>query len=292
MTFLKLAPAAAFVVVAACAGNPLGTGGGGDPVDQGDVPPEIRENLSAISYNPDTDTLLVTLDNPGASPLQAPFVRTPGLDVPGYDAYTYQESGLLRSHLALVAENARGNLFAAAVSDGGQFNYRFGGGSYARVDTFRRPASGAFSYSGSYAGVFVPGTGSNPALPDELESGTPFRVTGDILMTGSFTSDIVEGGVTNRVVLDDSGAGVLALTPITLKNTEIDGNGRFLGDVEFAGSPGQSIGEYGGLFGGIDATDVAGALVINPVEGEDGIWEFGVFNIARCGTAGAGAFCP
>lgn len=291
MMIRKLVAPLALSLVAACDGNPLGTGGGPGPVDQGEIPTEIAQNLSAISYNAGNDTLVVTIDSP-ASLVDVQFVRTASLDVPGYDAYVYQETGLLRSHLALVAQNARGNLFAAAVSDGGQFNYRFGGGSYARVDTFTRPSSGAFSYSGTYAGVFVPGEGSNPALPDELESGTPYRVTGDILMTGGFGTNQVEGGVTNRVVLDDAGGVALTLAPITLKNTDIDNDGRFLGDVELTGDPGNVLGDYGGLFGGLDASDVAGALVINPIDGEDGIWEFGVFNIARCGTAGAGGFCP
>lgn len=296
MKMKHLAPLA-LVLLAACGGNPIGAGNGGGGGDGGgpdpvtDVPVEVAANLKAISYDPVGDTLTISLDNPGASPLNAQFTRTPGLDVNGYDAYVYQETGLLRSHLALVKENARGNLQAAAVSDGGQFNYRFGGGSFVRIDTYTQPTTGVFSYTGSYAGVFVPGNSASPALPDSFEPITPYRVAGDILVNGSFTTNIVEGGVTGRQVLDDNGNAVLDLTDIVLKNTTIDSDGRFLGDVEFTGEPGTSIGNYAGAFGGAGATDVAGALLINPISGESGIWEFGVWNLPACGTAGEGPLC-
>ena len=135
---IKLVAPLALLLLAACDGNPLGTGVVVPPVpctvdcpppDVNGVPAAVAANLKAISYDPSNGgTLTVSLDNPGASPLNATFVRNAALDVDGYQAFTYQETGLLRSHLALVAEYARGNLQAAAVSDGGQFNYRFGGG--------------------------------------------------------------------------------------------------------------------------------------------------------------------
>lgn len=293
MKMKLLAPLALFLL-AACDGNPLGAGNGGgtpDPDPVTDVPVEVAANLKAISYDAAGDTLTISLDNPGASPLNAQFTRTPSLDVNGYDAYVYQETGLLRSHLALVKENARGNLQASAVSDGGQFNYRFGGGSFVRIDTYTQPTTGVFSYTGSYAGVFVPGSRPSPALPDSFQPTTPYRVQGDILLNGSFTTDIVEGGITGRQVLDDGGVAVIDLADVVLRNSTIDSDGRFLGEVEFDGAPGQSIGNYAGAFGGDGATDVAGALLINPIEGENGIWEFGVWNLPACGTAGEGPLC-
>lgn len=41
----------------------------------------------------------------------------------------------------------------------------------------------------------------------------------------------------------------------------------------------------------IDATDVAGVLVFNPIEGQSGVWEYGTFNLPRCDLAGASPIC-
>ena len=46
-----------------------------------------------------------------------------------------------------------------------------------------------------------------------------------------------------------------------------------------------------GLFGGRGATDVGGTLVINPIAGQNGIWEYGAFTLPRCDTAGASPLC-
>ena len=307
---MKRAAPLALVLLAACSGNPLGVtdpGGGGDPGTSSAVPAAIAVNLKAIAYNPTANgglgSLSVTLDGVDASPVVATFVRNAALDVNGYRAYTYQESGLQRSHLALVAENARGNLQAEAVSDGGQFGHHFGGGNYARIDTYSQPSTGLFSYTGSYAGVFVPGAATTPGLPPALQPSLPYRVEGDVLINGSFADARVNGGVTNRKVIDDTGATLLLLESLNLVPTAIASDGRFLGDVELHGdvrdSAGnltapqtpQAAGKYGGLFGGLQATDVAGALVINPIRAQNDIFEYGTFNLPRCGTAGAGPLC-
>jgi hypothetical protein len=264
------------------------------------VPVEVAKNLRAINYDPTgPGTLKVNMDGLTASPLVATFVRAPKLDIAGYRAFTYQETGLQRSHLALVSENARGNLEAGVVADGGQFNRHFGGGHFARVDTFTRPTvragveTGQFSYAGTYAGVFLPGdlSTTSPQLPDGLQPNVPLRTQGDALINANFANDLVNGGVANRVLLDDKGAQIAQLDGITFPATAIDSNGQFLGDVEFQGKPGTSIGDVGGIFGGTGASDVAGVIVINPISGNGDIWEYGVFNLPRCDLAGASPIC-
>ncbi|MGB8812482.1 MAG: hypothetical protein WCC57_04795 [Paracoccaceae bacterium] len=303
------------LALGACSGNPFtvvpddggGTGGGGT-TDSG-VPDAIAKNLRAITYNPaGQGTLSVNMSSEQSSPQTVNFVRDATRDIPGYRAFTYQETGLTRKHLAFVADNARGNLRAAAVGDGGQFNIQHGGGSYERIGVYSKPTvgvpveNGQFSYAGTYAGVFVSSPGTHPTLPDGLQPGTPLGVRGDALITGNFANDLVEGGVDNRYLLTTSGAiidfnrdGRITvedqLAGVTFRETAINADGQFLGEVEFEGKPGQAIGNYGGLFGGTGATDVAGAIVINPIEGESGIWEYGVFNLPRCDLAGASALC-
>ncbi len=296
---------AALLLLAACGGNPWQDtdGGGGDGDGDGDsdtatsVPDEVKVNLRSINYDPSGNgTLRVNLQGLQSSSAQVAFKRDASRDVGGYRAFTYQETGLQRKYLALVRDNARGNLRVMAVADGGQFNRHFGGTTFARIDTFTRPninsgtENGQFSYAGSYAGIFVPGEPANTNLPSSLRPNQPASVSGNALINANFANDLVNGGVTNRWVVDSNGNRVLQLENIAFPSTKINAGGRFVGDVEFAGKDG-AIGTVAGLFGGRGATDIAGTLVINPIEGEDGIWEYGVFTLPRCDTAGASPLC-
>jgi hypothetical protein len=305
----------AAALVSACSGNPFepgggggGGGGGGDGDSSVVVPEEVTRNLRAISFDTDADggqgRLVVDLDGLVASSQSVAFVRTPALDLEGYSAFVYQETLLQRAYLALVAENARGTLEAYAVADGGNFNTHVGGASFKRMqmDLYSPPdtdddstpevETGQFSYVGSYAGVFVPGIPTANSLPDDLEPARPLRVEGVIQINANFANARIEGGISDRVLLDDAGAPVSGVTldSLALRSTAIDDNGQFLGEVEIAGSPGRSVGDFAGLFGGAGATDVAGVLVINPLS-DTGIWEYGAFNLPRCDLAGSSPLC-
>lgn len=293
---------AALLLLAACGGSPWVATDDDDDDGTTDsttaVPAAVKVNLRSMTYNPDNGgTLKVNLKGLQSSPAQVTFTRDSTRDVGGYRAFTYQETGLQRKYLALVRDNARGNLRVMAVADGGQFNRHFGGTTFARIDAFTRPnvssgtEEGQFSYAGTYAGVFVPGEPANTTLPTSLQPNQPATVTGSALINANFANDQVNGGVTNRWVLDSSGNRVLRLENIAFPATEINAGGRFVGDVEFSGEPDASIGTVAGLFGGRGATDIAGTLVINPISGEDNIWEYGVFTLPRCDTAGASPLC-
>ena len=302
MAHLKTA-LCALTLLAGCSGNPIdygSGGGGGGGTDDPETPAVVAGDLRAITFNPSgAGTLTVDMNGLVASGQTADFVRRTNLDIAGYRAFTYQETGLQRTHLALVSVNARGTLEAGVVADGGQFNRRFGGGNFSRIDSFSRPTvregveTGQFSYAGTYAGVFVAAGDSitSPQLPPGLAPGVPLRVRGTALINANFANDLVNGGVENRVILSDTGTVVLNLDAITFPSMEIDDSGGFLGPVEFDGEPYQSIGDVAGEFGGTGASDVAGVLIINPIPGNDSLWEYGVFNLPRCDLAGASPIC-
>ncbi|MDT8854317.1 hypothetical protein RNZ50_04540 [Paracoccaceae bacterium Fryx2] len=302
----------ALLLLAACGGNPLGPNDPVGPVDPDDpmaVPEEVAVNLRSITYNPaGAGTLSVNMFGLTGSAQTVDFVRSKSLDIDGYQAFTYQETGLQRSHLAFVADSLRGNLRAGVVADGGQFNQHYGGGTYSRIDVYTPPVvrpgkeTGQFSYAGTYAGVFLPGPATHPSLPPGLQPYQPMRVKGETLINANFANNQVNGGVENRWLLDDRGRridmnadGVLDATDqleaIVFRANTIDENGMFLGNVEFSGEPDSQIGSYGGMFGGEGASDIAGAIVLNPIPGETGIWEYGVFNLPRCDLAGASPLC-
>lgn len=324
----------AAALLVACGGNPFttaGGGGGGGGTPALAVDPKVARDLNSASYNgTDLRINLTGLISSGPSTL---FVRAPSLDItsagngqPNYLAFTYQETALQRSYVAFVATNQRGNLLAVQASDGGQFNEHNDGGYVTRTGTYTRPApvegveTGQFSYIGNYAGLFVPGFTDDLIRPPNLRPAAPIRVQGIAQINvrfenGTTRSGLVEGQVTNRILLDDTGARITSLsfssgTTVDFTDQQVypdlvlrgkvdkneiggvvDTNGRFLGDVEYYGSPNSPVGNYGGLFGGLDASDVAGVLWVNPVRGNNGLWEHGVFNLPRCDQAGAASLC-
>ncbi|MEO6299378.1 MAG: hypothetical protein ABIO62_07085, partial [Paracoccaceae bacterium] len=185
-------PLIALLLLAACGGNPFTTtpidgGGGGDTGLA--VPAAVSKDLRSITYTENGGgKLTVDMNGLVASGHSATFVRDASLDIGGYQAFTYQETGLQRSYLAFVATNSRGNLLATAVADGGQFNNHFGGANFARISVYQKPVvkdgveTGQFSYAGDYAGVLTVGQAANPNLPPGLTPNGSYRVSGDTLL--------------------------------------------------------------------------------------------------------------
>ena len=305
----------AFLLLSACGGNPFGTtvggDGGGGGTDDLTVPASVAEDLRSITYSPvGAGTLSIDLNGLVASGTVAAFVRDASRDVNGYQAFSYQETGLQRSYLAFVATNARSTLLAVSVSDGGQFNRHFGGATFARVALYQAPVviagkeTGQFSYAGGYAGVLTVGVSADPNLPAGLAPIGTYRVEGDTLINANFANSLINGGIDNRSVLDNAGNkvdvtgdGVVdvndQLPAVAMVSSPINASGAFTGNVEVFGppdAPQSAVGTYAGLFGGIGATDVAGVIVINPF-GSNSPKEYGVFNLPRCDLAGASPLC-
>lgn len=310
-------------------GTDGGTGGGTDGGTTGTDFTPATGDMRAFRFS--GGVLEIDMQGVSSSGSFGEFVRRPSMDIaspgpglPGLLAYEFQETALTRSYLAYVATNARNSIVATASADGGQFNERNGGGGWLRTDVYTRPTvpsgttgtpgpeTGTFSYIGSYAGVFVPGPAEpgNPR-PSSLQPGEPWGVRGTIQInaqfepSGSTNAEVVEGGITNRQLFDRDGNQITSiivdttvigdneplLDDLVLRETTIDSTGQFLGDVEFNGKPNTSIGKYAGAFAGTGASDVAGILLINPITNQNGIWEFGTFNLPRCDLAGAAPLC-
>ena len=250
------------------------------------IPAVLSNNLSAATYDAGNQTLTVELSSLDASPFTATYQRNPAFDVAGngttldYEGYDVKETTLQRHFVALFARNPRQNLIAGAVSDGGQFNRFFNGATYAQVDVYSQPTSGLASYTGSYAGLVTNNGG--------IAGDPPIRTSGDVLLNADFTNLTVNGAITNRVDLDGFG---LPLVDLALTVTPIASGGSFLGDVEYIGNPNQKAGDFGGIFGGLQASDVAGVLVFHPINYDTKITETGVF-ILPCVIPGSGVACP
>lgn len=94
---------AAMMLLAACGGSPWveddGSGNGGGDGGGSDtstaVPDAVKVNLRSIAYNPaNGGTLQVNLQGLQSSPQAVKFKRDSSLDIQGYRAFTYQETGI------------------------------------------------------------------------------------------------------------------------------------------------------------------------------------------------------
>ena len=276
-----------------------GGGGGGGGLTQNPIPEELAKNLHQIAYDPAAGTLTVEMTALDGPDVLATYTRNAALDVPGYSAYTVQDDPLDRMFIALVTASNRGTVRAAAVGDGGQFNRFYNGGYYERTGAYSiptaNPVTGLVSYAGQYAGVTnvdEPG-GPNllpipPGTPPETIPGQPRRTQGEIFLNVSFSDSTINGTIYNR-----SFVGGGALESVTLIPATIDNNGEFLGAVEFFGDPATgTIGNYGGIFGGTDASDVAGIVYLDDfIRTADFDNEVGIFVLPRCGTVGESPIC-
>ena len=306
-----LAATAALALLTAC--------GDGQPFDFGVVPPVVEppvltpeeieaQAAIAASIAGDLDggtstlgvgtmTVQITLDT---TPIEGVYSRNPALDVPGYVAFSVQDSPLNRIFIGMAARSADNSVEGVLAMDGGQFNRFFGGTTFRQIGTYSEaptaPTSGLVSYAGNYVGLsnlsatsnniglpVQPGT--NPAIiPDQAS-----RVTGQIFINADFAGNAVNGGVYDRRNIDRNED----LGDIALIVTSIDATGRFLGIVEPRGED-TGIGNYGGTFGGLNASGVAGGIHLDGdfIDGVENEEEFGIFVLTQCGLAGdGGAIC-
>ena len=288
---------AAVVVLSALSGclettNPItgGTTTGTGTTDAGTTPAILAGNLAAVVYDGGTGTLQVQLTGLDSPDLVATMTRAAALDIdPGdgttiYQAYTVQETTMSRQYLAYFAEGS--HVMAGAVATEGEYSSFFGGTAYDRSADFVQPTAGSARYIGAYAGVL------NLTPNNTTDRGS--RITGDAFVRVNFAESLIEGGISNRSVLDTvDGTGQLtpalatALSDVSLRVTELDA-GAFLGDT-FIGA--QDVGTYGGVLGGPDAEELAAVLVFTPVN-DPTVMEYGALVLARCGTANDSPSCP
>ena len=319
MNIRLVAPLALFLL-AACDGNPLGTGTDPTvpvcdtdcPVDADDpvtLPTVLAKNLKAIAYDEASDSFRITFTSLDTTPTVATWDRNLNLDLAGYRAYDVQEDPLDRMFVGLARTSTDGSVTAIAAGDGGQFNRVFQGGSYARNGAWSAPVgteaegSGQVSYAGTYAAVTnirAPRPGEIDPVPigtpAELIPGQPSRVRGDIFINANFTDNSVNGAIYNRVLVDYN----FGLQAVILVPTDIEANGSFIGVTErwVNDDPAMAVtGDYGGVFGGTDAVAVGGVVALTELYRTDdgtvltGALEHGVFVLQKCGTAGDSDIC-
>lgn len=287
-------------LLSACGGNPFLDEE--DGVVTPDIPVEISNDLQGITYNPVSQTLIVSgisLDD-GISPTA--YTRKPGLDRGGYEAYTFQDDALDRHVTAYV--KAIDGTRAAIVVTGGQFGHYFGGGTYSRDGVFDPPSAGVngglVTYAGNYVGLLnINGDGGDLLAVDagtapEIVPGQAAEVTGSIFINADFADNVVNGTIYDRNAVDLPGL-VPVNQELLLTPTEITSNGLFSGAVQQTdptdpNGTQDDVGTYGGIFGGTDASAVAGSLFVSEHLGADS-QEYGLFVLSQCGTPNDNPVC-
>lgn len=301
------------LLLAACGGSPWapddggGTdNGGGTPTDTIEVPASVKQQLNSATYTPGDPTITINMTSQDAAALNATYTRAAAFDVDGYQAYAYQETGSNRYVLAFVKE--AGDAKGLIAYDGGQFATSHSGGTFTRATVFTAPASGLgkkFDYSGTYVGLMNIGT-PLPGPGGDLNPTRSYRTTGRALITADFTEMKMSGGVDGRTIVDPmvDGAGVVdptldpTLMSISLQDTGITTTGTFTGKVAvFETEPEQNlpaftlVGDYAGLFGGVQAHDISAVLFFNPYPSSNLIKEQGLIVLSNCDAVG-GPACP
>lgn len=232
---------------------------------------------------------------------------------------------------------------AGVIVSGGPRNRFFGGGYYERDGEYTppdvAPDSGLVSYSGSYVGLVNVGfrDGTNYGPPRRWEDGpnigdlrpvpdgTPVElvpdqagiIDGKIFINADFADASVEGNIFDRRLVNSntgqiaetlSGQQIL-LPSVVMIATPINDDGTFAGDLEYdqrsVNDPviGTKIGDFGGIFGGTDASGVAGIVKLEEFDGPNNPFgleteeEYGVFVLDQCGqpvedTAGCASTNP
>lgn len=271
------------------------------------VPDVLLGDIQKVVYTPGAtsadSTLQIQITGLDTTPLLATWTRNPDLDVPGYEAFSVQQDALDRMFVGLAATSADGSVSSVLAADGPQFNIQNSGSSYARAGAFDAPpttgsgaGTGQVSYAGDYAGILnvgVNGAGLLPVPPGTdptLVPTKPVQVAGKAFLNANFADNTVNGSVYDRIVVD-TGFGLESI--ILIKNG-ITTNGTFEGTVQRPNSSdsfGETVGAYGGVFGGVDAAGVAGAVKLTKVSDVTGteltnVTERGIFVLNQCGLAG------
>ncbi|WP_299656586.1 thymidylate synthase [uncultured Tateyamaria sp.] len=306
-------------LVAACGdGNPFTDNAeDGDttpttPTDPGaagiTIPASIASDLSGFTFVPDpSDPNGGTLTVEGVfldeDLLDSAYSRAPALDVPGYIAFTAQDDPI-DQHATAYVQSLNGTR-AGVIVTGGQFGTFNGGAAYARDGDFDRPTldedTGQVSYAGTYVGVtnldgdptdLLPfPAGTDPALA----TGQAAVVTGEIFLNVDFSDNAVNGAIFNRNLdlNDDDEFGVMApgettldVDTLQLDPSVIDEDGTFVGNIVLEGDTTRGdIGDYAGIFGGVDSEAVSGAIFVadHLLDGTTAEEEYGIFVLGRCG---------
>lgn len=297
-------------------GTGTGTDGGGTTTIDSSitVPADIAGNVTNVTFDAAAGTLTVEGISLDDVPFTAVYRRAPALDQDGYVAFTVQEDPLDRHYTAYTRESTDGAVRATAVASAGPRNRSLMGAHFERDGPYDPPEvtedTGLVTYAGRYVAVTNVGdlNGSDllatPVTDPELLVPQALIIHGDAFLNADFADNSVEGNIYNRELLDTDLNVISDLPSIVLVVTEIEANGSFEGTVEYdtrdplsGTNTNTEIGTYAGVFGGTDASSVAGAVELDEFDGDNDNLGFetelesGVFVLDRCGTAGASPIC-
>lgn len=284
-----------------------GSGGTDDEVATGRIPDGIAQNVEAVSFDPATNTLLVSGIAFDDTPYEALYTRAPGLDRNGFQAYTVQGNALSRHATAYLNTTSTGAT-ATVVATGGPRNEYFTGSYYETTGTFTAPdvsqPGGEVAYVGNYVGLLnTDGSGEDllpvdPNTPAELIPGQAAEVTGLVFVEADFADNRVEGNIYDREITDSG----QSLPSLVMVETEITDAGTFTGTVEYdlrqsdpdwQGIDDQVNGTYAGEFDGENAQSIVGGVQLDNIDGPSNQLgfqnelEWGAFTLEQCGTAAA-----
>ncbi len=212
-----------------------------------------------FDYNSANDTIIIE-DIPFDDDVYSGvYARTPALDRGAYQAYTSTNG--FDTYVAYYDTSSTGTVSVGVVNSNEYADHGYSGAMFQRTGTTNLPSTTQKAYyNGNYIG-----------LRTSAVAGAMDTITGTALMEADFSDSTMRGRITNRV-MTTSETGAAVGGDIVIRNTAIDRtNGSFAGTVV----QGVNEGTHQGVFGGTDATEMAGSLVL--IDGPAKTREVGVY---------------
>ncbi len=285
---LHILLASAFLALAACGGTGVtnlgggdddGEGGGGLGGGGGDGGGETAgdtcagayvcsDDVLAVSYDGDTDTLIITGTPFDETPLAATYVRA-AVDINGIPTYVNDENPF-NDYIAYHVQSPGGEISVGATNIDSYQTFGYSGTFIQVADGASLPSTGLIEFTGPVAGL-VAYTGSG-AL--DVSTGTAF-------MQVDFTDNRIRGGIFSRTHTGtETWQSVLNLNDTTIES------GSFAGTVSSYDGPDEvETGTYNGSFAG-GAGEYVG-VTYDAINGDyaEGITsrDRGVFVATSCG---------
>jgi hypothetical protein len=284
---MKLIAPMALFLLAACDGNPLGTGtggGGGDPeTSAGEVyAADLNEDLTmnSLQYDDEADELIINnipFDGDSGPDQQARYERTGSLanGFGRYESIETAETGR-RQYYAVFRQSVSGEAQVGAAGTNEYVDFGFGGATAQRTRaSINLPSGNEYVYTGEYAAV---------RIYDERQPGAPSPgveyITGSVELEvdiGDFDeTGAIEGVIFDRVLYDVNGTVIGPLNDfITLSTAQIDAETR---TILQSGASGLALdvsrtqitsGDWAGVFAGPNGEEIAGIVVLEGRTGTD-----------------------
>lgn len=298
---IRLTAPLALFVLAACDGNPLGTGqddGGGDGgtpdtragAVYGDAVDVDDLSMNSLVYDAARDELIVNnipFDGVSAANGQAAYVNTGALPN-GYGLYESVETAETgrRQYYAVFRRSTSGFSQAAAVGTDDYIGFGFGGvTAQSNTASVALPGGGEYVYTGEYAAV---------RTFDKAEAGAPNEVqyvTGDVELDVDIrdfdVTGAVEGIIDNRMLYAQDGSFIGVLDDyVALATGEIDTDTLSVTSsnafgVSFSDASTITTGNWAAVFAGPRGQEIAGIVVlegtVTPDADSGTVRETGVF---------------